>query len=122
MFGKIGDIIDLFRKGSAVANKEAWADSGNAAALITPAIMAAVKLAGDYGIGIQLSTQDAATIASGIVAVVLFVTHNITNKHAGILSAKPVSEVVQEAPARTEEQVQSVSKPDDKQAEQNYFG
>lgn len=86
---KLFDIFALFRKGTEVANKEAWKDGGNAATLLVPVFVLLAKIAGDFGYSVQLSTEDAAAIAAGIVAVVQFVVHNITSKHAGILPAKP---------------------------------
>jgi hypothetical protein len=99
MFTKLTDVIDLFRKGSEVANKEKWKDAGNIVPLLTAAIMAAVKLAGDYGYGIQLSVEEATGVATGVASVFLFVVHNITSKSAGILPAKQLQGVVPEARA-----------------------
>jgi len=87
---KLMDLLSLFRKGNEVANPEAWKDGGNAATVLVPAIMMAVKVAGDYGIGITLDTTTAAAIAAGIVALVHFVLNNITSKRGGLLPAKVV--------------------------------
>ena len=86
--GKIVDIFSLFRKGSELTNAEVWKDRGNLVTVLVPVIMAAVKVAGDFGYGIELSTEDATNITLGTVAVVQFVIHNITSKRAGILPAK----------------------------------
>lgn len=86
---KLFDLLALFRKGNELANKEAWKDGGNAATLLAPLLVLVVKLLGDFNVvSFQLSEQDAALIALGIVTVVQFVIHNITSKHAGILPAK----------------------------------
>ena len=67
------DIIDLFRKGSAVADPGIWKDGGNAATLLVPLLTAVVKVLGDFGYAIQLSTDQAIAIAGGITAAVHFV-------------------------------------------------
>lgn len=86
--GKIANLLNLFRKGEELANAEVWKDRANLATVIVPAVMAAVKVAGDYGYGIQLTTEEATNITLGIVAVVQFVIHNVTSKRAGVLPAK----------------------------------
>lgn len=121
---KLLDWIDLFRKGSAVANKAAWANGGNVAALLAPFMLALAKLAGDYGYFIKLDIEQAMSIASGISAVVLFITHNISNKHAGVLPSKLDAEVLQPAPAAKESEVQPVLDSNNKQTAQDgsYLG
>ena len=86
--GKLVSIWNLFRKGEAVANPEVWKDGGNAANLLVPLLVAIVKLLGDFGYGIQLSTETAVAIAGGLVAAVQFVVLNVSSKKAGILPAK----------------------------------
>lgn len=86
--GKIANLLNLFRKGEELANAEVWKDRANLATVIVPAVMAVVKVAGDYGYGIQLTTEEATNITLGIVAVVQFVIHNVTSKRAGVLPAK----------------------------------
>lgn len=85
---KLVDLFNLFRKGDAVANKEAWKDGGNAVMLLVPLLMALVKIAGDFGYGITLTTEEATAIAGGVVGAVQFVVHNISSTQAGILPAK----------------------------------
>jgi hypothetical protein len=86
--GKLLNLLNLFRKGDAVANPEAWKDGGNAVMLLVPLFMAIVKIAGDFGYGLQLTTEEATSIAGGVVAAVQFVVHNISSDKAGILPAK----------------------------------
>lgn len=85
---KLIDIFNLFRKGSAVANPEAWKDAGNMVMLVTPILLLVVKIAGDFGYGLELSTDEATKIAGGIVVFVQFIIHNISSDKAGILPAK----------------------------------
>jgi len=86
---KLFNIINLFRKGHEVSNPEAWKTGGNAANLLVPAIMAAVKVAGDFGLGVELDTETAIAIAAGVVAIVQFVVLNISSKRAGVLPTIP---------------------------------
>jgi hypothetical protein len=123
---KLIDLFNLFRKGSELSNSEVWKDRGNATTLLVPFIMLLVKVAGDYGYGVQLSTEEATSIAFGIVALVQFVIHNVTSKRAGILPEKADkpdspsnSEISDRVPA--EKSVQSEPKTDD-QNKSIYFG
>lgn len=86
---KLFDILSLFRKGAEVANPEAWKDAGNAGTLVAAAVMALVKVLGDFGIGVQITLEQAASIGGGAASMWLFIVHNITSKRAGILPAKP---------------------------------
>lgn len=104
MFSKIVDAIDLFRIGEQVANPAAWQKGGNIATVLPVALMAVVKLAGDFGYGIQLSTEEASTIGLGISSFILFVINNISSVHSGVLPAKPVV---------TEKPMEQVSSPDE---------
>lgn len=81
-------LLNLFRKGEEVANSEAWKDRGNLITVLVPALVLATKIAGDHGYGIALSTEDATTLALGVVSVVQFVIHNVTSARAGVLPAK----------------------------------
>jgi len=95
---KLMNLINLFRKGDAVSNPEVWKDFGNAQMLVVPLLMAIVKVAGDFGYGLKLSTEDATAIAGGIVGSVQFVVHNVSSERAGILPAKRVPDAVRTEP------------------------
>lgn len=85
---KLVDLFNLFRKGDAVSNKEAWKDGGNAVMLLVPLFMAVVKIAGDFGYGFTLTVEEATAIAGGVVAAVQFVVHNVSSDQAGLLPPK----------------------------------
>jgi beta-phosphoglucomutase-like phosphatase (HAD superfamily) len=85
---KITAVIDLFRKGSEVANVSAWKSgqiSANALALF---MLAANAAANAYGHGIALDDATALCIATGVLAVVNVVATNVSSARAGILPAK----------------------------------
>lgn len=88
MLDKIKDAYNVFRYGQQVANPALWKAGGNAVAVVTPLITYLVKLAGDFGYGIQMSGEEATAIAAGIVAVTTFLLNNITSRKAGLLPAK----------------------------------
>jgi hypothetical protein len=107
MLGKLMDLLSLFRKGSEVANPEIWHKGSDAVSVIVPFVMAAVKVAGDYGYGIQLTADQAMQIALGVIAAIQFVVRNFTSKHAGILPAEPTPKVVpSDEPAKAAEPLQ----------------
>jgi hypothetical protein len=86
---KVLAVIDLFRKGSEVANVEAWKSgqiSANALALF---MLAANAAANAYGHGIALDDATALCIATGVLAIVNVVATNVSSARAGILPAKP---------------------------------
>lgn len=85
---KFFDLVNLFRKGDAVSNPEAWKDAANAASLLVPLLTAIVKVLGDFGYGLKLTPEQAVSIAGGVVAVVQFVISNISSAKSGILPAK----------------------------------
>jgi len=110
-------MLSLFRKGNELANAEQWKDGGNAATLLVPFLVALVKLAGDFNlVNVQLSTEEATTIALGIVSAVQFVVHNTTSKRAGILPAvKPAESMQKSTDAKATKQLPSVNEaPDNK--------
>lgn len=82
---KLMDLFSLFRKGSEVSNPEAWKDGGNAATLLVPAMMAVLKVMGDYGLSFQMDSVTATAIAGGVVSFVQFIVHNVSSARAGIL-------------------------------------
>lgn len=91
MLDKIKDGFNVFHYGQQVANPAIWKAGGNAIAVVAPLITYSVKLAGDFGYGIQMSNEEAAAIAGGIVAIVSFLLNNITSRKAGLLPAKQPS-------------------------------
>lgn len=89
MFDKFTAGIDLFRKGSEVANVEKWKNGGITVAAVGAAILALNKAGSTFfGISIDLTAEQATNLATGIIAVVGILLPLITSKRVGILPAK----------------------------------
>lgn len=89
--GKLWAILDLFRKGSAVANPEIYKNRAVALSLLVPCILAAARVAHAFGVDIVVTEADAASLAAGIVTVVCIVSTIVTSEKVG-LPAKPASD------------------------------
>jgi len=86
---KIIAIIDLFRKGSQVANPEVWKDNTNLGLLLGALIMSvlsALKIFFDIDLGMDLNTAN--SIGAGFGCLIAFVVNNISSKRAGVLPSK----------------------------------
>lgn len=88
MFGKLGAIWDLFRKGQAVENPEAWKKGQVTVTVLAPVILAAAHLTETFGLGIKVDPDSATAIAGGIIAIVNVVLTFTTTDKIGILPAK----------------------------------
>jgi hypothetical protein len=89
MFSKLSAGINLFRKGSEVANAELWTNGGITAGALGAALLALVQFGDAFGLHIPITADQANGLAGGIIAVVGIVLPIITSKRAGILPAKP---------------------------------
>ena len=79
--GKLWALLDLFRKGNAVADPKLWKDRTALTLALTALILTAVKVAKGFGYDLPISETDAATLAAGIaVAVGLLGTYATTDK------------------------------------------
>lgn len=88
MFEKLGSFINLFRKGSEVANVEAWKTGGISVGALAAAFGALVAFGGTFGINVPITPDQINGIATGIIAIVGVVLPLITSKRAGLLPAK----------------------------------
>lgn len=84
MFDKLKAFWDLFHKGEEVADPEKWKARQISASVIAGAIMAAVKLAGTFGIDIPVDSDTSLLIAGGVLATVNVVLTMVTSKKAGL--------------------------------------
>jgi len=87
MFDKIKAFVNLFRKGSEVANVEAWKTGQITGTIFGGLILALVNLAQIYGWALPIDVDSANAIGGGIVAVVNILLTAATSKRAGILPA-----------------------------------
>lgn len=92
--GKISAFFDLFRKGVAVANPEAWKTGGMAFAPVLVAFLVSLdSLLDQFGIDIHMDTQTATLVAGGVLAIYHWVLTFITSDKVGVLPAKEVPPV-----------------------------
>ena len=88
--GKLLDLLDLFRRGSAVTDPALWKNRSALTLALTGLILVIVKVAGGYGYAIPIGETEAASIAAGVAVLVgLFSTYATSDK-VGLLPAKPV--------------------------------
>lgn len=87
-------IIDLFRKGEAVADKEVWKKGAINATLVSGFVVAVVNTMQAYGVPIPAGiTAEFVTMAvTGIIGVVNVVATYVTSETVGILPAKATEE------------------------------
>ena len=86
---KIIAIVDLFRKGSQVANPTAWKDNTNIGLLLGALIMAvlsALKVFFDIDLHMELETAN--SIGAGVGCLVAFIVNNISSRQTGLLPPK----------------------------------
>lgn len=86
MFAKIKAGLELFQKGKAVANPEAWKNRTITANMLAAFMMAVVALAAAFGYDVKVGMEDAEAIAAAVIAVfgaVNSVMHIITSNRVG---------------------------------------
>ncbi len=86
---KLISLIDLFRKGSEVADPALWKNRGAAVIAVTALIYALLQLAKAYGYEIDLSSEDVGGIAVGVVTLVSLLITYVTSSKVGILPSRP---------------------------------
>ncbi|MDY7537691.1 hypothetical protein QN372_00880 [Undibacterium sp. RTI2.1] len=89
MFDKLGAFINLFRKGSEVANVEAWKTGQITGTVVGALIIAIVNVAASLGHSLPIDVDTANLIGGGIVAAANVVLTATTSTRAGLLPAKP---------------------------------
>lgn len=107
--GKLIDLLDLLRKGSAVTDPALWKNRSALTLALTGLILVIVKVLKGYGHDLPIGETEAASIAAGVaVCVGLFSTFATSDK-VGLLPSKPVPADVfppldSQQPAATERQ------------------
>jgi len=87
MFDKLKAGLNVFRKGSEVANPEAWKTGQITGTVIGALLLALVNLAQVYGIQLPIEADSANAIGGGIVAIANIMLTAATSRRAGILPA-----------------------------------
>lgn len=86
---KLIALANLFRKGEAVANKEAWKSGQVTATVLGGLVMAGLQTAQAFGYDVPGIDEDTVTaVAGAVVSVVNIGLTYITSEKAGILPAK----------------------------------
>lgn len=85
---KLFAVLDLFRKGNAVADPAAWKAGSVGLMALVPMLLALDRLATSFGYSLGMDAKNAADIAVGLLAVVGVVSHVVSSEKIG-LPAKP---------------------------------
>jgi len=91
MFDKLRAGLNVFRKGSEIANPEAWKTGQITGTVIGALLIALVNLAQAYNIQLPIDADSANAIGGGIVAIANILLTAATSRKAGILPAKQYS-------------------------------
>lgn len=87
MFEKLNAGLNVFRKGSEVANVEAWKAGQITGTVVGAFIIALVNLAAAFGHPLPVDVDTANAIGGGIVALANVLLTAATSKRAGLLPA-----------------------------------
>ena len=82
--GKILALLNLFRKGEAVANKEAWKNGQITVGVLTPFIAALGTVLSYGGITLPLDETTINILSTGIISLVHVVLTVVTSESAGL--------------------------------------
>lgn len=100
---KLFAFIDLFRKGSAVADPQVWKERSAATIALAGLIAALVQIAKMYGVELPLDHDAILALAGGLATVVgLFCTYATSGK-VGVLPPKPDADPSRAAAGRVQD-------------------
>lgn len=87
---KILALMDLFRKGEAVANKEAWKKGQIAVTALAGAIMAAIQVGKAFGYNLPegITEETVNLVSAGVIGTVNIALTYATSDKVGILPSK----------------------------------
>jgi hypothetical protein len=85
---KLIAVVDLFRKGSEVANKEAWKKGQITSTVLGGFLIAGVQVANIMGVPLPIPDDVLISVAGGIITGINFVLTIATSKTVGILPEK----------------------------------
>lgn len=89
MLGKLKVVLDLFRRGNAVADPVMWKQRQITATMLAGLFIAASQAAKVFGYDFPMDSETATVIGAGIIGVVNWVLTIVTSKKIGALPAKP---------------------------------
>lgn len=90
--GKLFAILDLFRKGNAVADPAAWKNGSMAAMLLVPLLMSVERAGKAFGVELWINEAIAGDIAAGVVALVGVFSHLVSSDKVGLPAKRPLDE------------------------------
>jgi hypothetical protein len=87
---KLTAILDLFRKGESVSNKEAWKTGQITATALGGVLMAAAQVASAYGHPLPacMDADTVTAVAGAVIGAVNLVMTYVTSETVGLLPAK----------------------------------
>ena len=88
MFDKLKAGLDVFRKGSEVANAEAWKSGQITGTALGALFIALANLAQAFGYPFPIDADSANAIGAGVVALANLLLTAATSKRAGLLPAR----------------------------------
>lgn len=83
----IGDALDVFRKGKAVANPALWKNIGATSSLLAGLLASALAVAAAFGYQIQVESSVVEAVAGGIAAALYLLNgglHIVTSDKVGL--------------------------------------
>lgn len=86
---KLLSLLDVLRKGNAVADPKLWKDRAALAIALSALITAAAHLGKALGYDLGIDTETADRIAGGIAAAAGLFSHYATSDKTGLLPPKP---------------------------------
>ena len=86
--GKLIDLLDLLRKGSAVTDPALWKNRSALTLALTGLILVVVKVAKGYGYDLPIGETEAASLAAGVAVLVGLFSTFATSDKVGLLPAK----------------------------------
>jgi len=106
---KLLAFLDLFRKGSAVADPATWKNRTALTLALTGLLVALNKLAVSYGYDFGLSDMDVGSVAAAVAVVVGLFGNYATSDKVGVLPPKPEADPAPAAdPGPSEQPVQQL--------------
>lgn len=84
MFGKIGALWDLFRKGSEIADADKWKRRQITGTALAGVILALCYVGKTFGYEVPMDMDTATAIGGGVVAIVNVVLTIVTTRKVGL--------------------------------------
>ena len=110
--GKLIDLLDLLRKGSAVTDPALWKNRSALTLALTGLILVVVKVAKGYGYDLPIGATEAASLAAGVAVLVGLFSTFATSDKVGLLPAKVQPDPLPAIPGAAEPDLSPVERHD----------